>query len=463
MRIIISNELTIENAPDTLYVWAAQNLTFPNPDYAKKIKMGLWTGNTPKELRMYEINGDNLILPFGVIRNVFPLIRGGEIVTDFAEPRTVNFNGHPVPLYDYQERAVAELFKSKYGILQAPAGSGKTQIGIELMKRLSAKTLWLTHTADLLKQSRERAERYIEPYLIGTITEGKVEIGAGVTFATVQTMAHLDLTKYKYEWRTIIVDEVHRVCTSANGLAMFEKILSHLSAPNKYGLTATVHRSDGMIKATKALVGDVVSEIPAEAVADKIMPVTIFPYGTNCPLPDQALNPDGTLNFTRMISALAEDETRNALIAECVTQNWKHSCLILSDRLSQLDAIMGMLPSDLQALAVKIDGGMTSKKAKREREEAIEQMRTGQKRFLFATYSLAKEGLDIPRLDRLFMATPVKDYAVVVQSIGRIARVSPEKETPIAYDFVDNFHYAKIAYKQRLRHYRKANAIIKED
>ena len=106
---------------------------------------------------------------------------------------------------------------------------------------------------------------------------------------------------------------------------------------------------------------------------------------------------------------------------------------------------------------------MTSKKAKREREEAIEQMRTGQKRFLFATYSLAKEGLDIPRLDRLFMATPVKDYAVVVQSIGRIARVFPEKETPIAYDFVDNFHYAKIAYKQRLRHYRKANAIIKED
>ena len=43
-----------------------------------------------------------------------------------------------------------------------------------------------------------------------------------------------------------------------------------------------------------------------------------------------------------------------------------------------------------------IDGKMTSKKRKAEREQAIEDMRTGKKRYLFATYSLAKEGLTFP-------------------------------------------------------------------
>ena len=39
-----------------------------------------------------------------------------------------------------------------------------------------------------------------------------------------------------------------------------------------------------------------------------------------------------------------------------------------------------------------IDGGMTSKKGKAEREAAIEDMRTGRKKILFASFGLAKEG-----------------------------------------------------------------------
>ena len=106
-----------------------------------------------------------------------------------------------------------------------------------------------------------------------------------------------------------------------------------------------------------------------------------------------------------------------------------------------------------------IDGKMTSKAEKRIRETALEQMRTGEKQYLFATYALAKEGLDIPRLDRLFLATPVKYHAVVVQSIGRIARTFPGKEAPIAYDFVDNrIPYCMKAWKERYKHYRKVGA-----
>ena len=87
-------------------------------------------------------------------------------------------------------------------------------------------------------------------------------------------------------------------------------------------------------------------------------------------------------------------------------------------------------------------------------------MRTGRKGYLFATYSLAKEGLDIPRLDRLYLATPQKDYAVVVQSIGRIARTFEGKSLPVAYDYVDATRGLEKAYKQRLRSYKSAGCKI---
>ncbi len=84
-------------------------------------------------------------------------------------------------------------------------------------------------------------------------------------------------------------------------------------------------------------------------------------------------------------------------------------------------------------------------------------MRTGKKKYLFATYSLAKEGLDIPCLERLYMATPQKDYAIITQSIGRIARTCEGKADPICYDFVDDMPYLVRAYKKRWTTYRKNN------
>ena len=61
------------------------------------------------------------------------------------------------------------------------------------------------------------------------------------------------------------------------------------------------------------------------------------------------------------------------------------------------------------------------------------------------------------------MTTPQSDYAEVVQSIGRVARVCEGKSQPVVYDFVDDFSYAVKRYKQRLRHYRKAGAYLCEE
>ena len=444
----------MDNPSAELMKWCRQNLKLKNPEYSKKQRMHFWVGNTPEYLHLYETRGEQLILPFGTLRNIIPMIDVNDIKMDFSVPEKIDY-GCKIPLYDYQEKAVEEVYWKHYGILQSPAGSGKTQMGIALIAKLGKRALWLTHTKDLLLQSKERARQYLGEALLGTITEGKVSIGRGITFATVQTMCNLDLAQYKDVWDVIIVDECHRVTGTPTAVSQFSKVLNSLAARHKYGLSATVHRSDGLIQATFALLGDVVYTVPTEAVADKIMKVGINPVPTGIGISRGCQNPDGTLNYAKLIGYLAESEDRNRLIVECITADRDKPALILSDRLGHLETLMSMLPADMREDAVMVSGKMTTKKGKAEREQAIADMRTGEKRYLFATYSLAKEGLDVPRLERLYMATPQKDYAVITQAIGRIARTSKGKADPVVYDFVDDIQYLVKAYKKRCTTYRK--------
>ena len=460
--ITVSNVITVDNPSAELMKWCKQNLKLKNPEYDKKVRMHFWVGKTPQWLYLYETHGDKLILPFGVLRNILPMVNIDDIQTAFQAAEKIDY-GCKVPLYDYQEKAVEDVYWKQYGILQSAAGSGKTQMGIALIAMFGKRALWLTHTKDLLTQSKRRAEQYMDKSLLGTITEGKVNIGKGITFATVQTMCNLDLAQYKDMWDVIIVDECHRVAGTPTAVSQFSKVLNSLAARHKYGLSATVHRSDGLIAATFALIGDVVYAVPEEAVADKIMKVGICPIPTGVGISRVCLNTDGTLNYAKLINYLCDNEERTDLIVQHLVENRWNSSLILSDRLEHLHNIIDALPLPMQEFAVMVSGKMTTKKGKAEREQAIADMRSGAKKYLFATYSLCKEGLDIPRLERLYMTTPQKDYAVITQSIGRIARTFPGKSQPIVYDFVDDIQYLVKAYKTRCRHYRKGGCFFCEE
>lgn len=456
----VGSYLKITDPSPAIMSWCKANLELPNPEYQKKVRMHLWVGNTPKQLTLYSTNGTDLILPFGCLRSLLPLLEG-DVKKLFKKPRKVDFGGK-VPLYEYQEEAVGAMLINHYGILQSPAGSGKTQMGIALAAALGVKTLWLTHTKDLLSQSKTRAEQYMDGSLMGTITEGQVNIGKTMTFATIQTMCKVDLDQYKDEWDCIIVDECHRVSGTPTAITQFSKVLNSLRARHKYGLSATVHRADGLIKATYAMLGEVVWTVPDEAVKSRVMTVNVEPRGTGVGLSPAFLNSDGTVNYARMITYLTEHEERNQLILADLAENRDHYNLILSDRVDHLRYLHSQLPPELKAQAAVIDGKMTTKTLKAERAQAIEDMRTGDKRYLFATYSLAKEGLDIPRLDRLYLTTPQKDYAVIVQSVGRVARTFKGKQQPVVYDYVDSIRLLIKSYKKRCTSYRKCGCNIIE-
>lgn len=458
MNITISNNIVIENHTTELMNWCKANLRLSNPEYAKKARMGFWIGDTAKTISLYETRGGNLILPYGAT-DLIPseLLDESEIIYDFQNDESINYNAK-IPLRNYQERAVNNMLIAGHGILQAPAGSGKSRCGIALLTKWQTKALWLCHTKDLINQAKTMAEEFIDKDLIGTITEGKVNIGKGVTFATVQTMCKLDLSQYKNLWGTILVDEVHRVSGSPTRITQYQKVLNNLSARHKYGLSATVHRADGLEQCMFSLVGKVTYQVPDEAVAENIMRVGICRVGTGVEISREALNTDGTINYARLINYLTQNDTRNDIIHHTFCDSRQYSSLILSERLEQLRTMFAVLPIKMKENAVIIHG----KQNKAEREKALDDMRTGKKKYLFATYQLAKEGLDIPCLERLYMASPVKDYAVVTQAIGRIARTCEGKSEPICYDFVDNIGYCVKAYKQRVRTYKKNNCYFVE-
>ena len=462
MEIYITNNVQIVNPIPEFTRWIRTNLTIRNPDYDKKQRMGISTWKTPEYVSFYEekhaYGVTTFIIPYGIWRKLRHYVpRGTTVYNNLADHGPIGFGDTALPLYDYQERAVNEMVESGSGVLIGPCGSGKTQIGIAAAVAMNRKTLWLTHTIDLLNQSYERAAQYMPKEWFGKIVRGKVEIGSRITFATVQTLSKADLKALQYEWDVVIVDECHRVCGSATQAQMFYKVISALSALHKFGLTATLHRSDGMETSVLAILGPVCAKISESEVKARTVTPGVIVRATGIPESTLYIKKDGTLSFTELISYLADSPVRNAFIADDIIReaNNGHSCLVLSDRLSQLNAIMGNLPDDLQKKSAMIDGKMVTKKAREAREAAIEDMRTGKKSILFATYGLAREGLDIPVLDRLFLATPKKDWAVVKQSFGRISRVAEGKTSALGYDYLDeNIGICIGLYNKRLSVYR---------
>lgn len=134
-----------------------------------------------------------------------------------------------------------------------------------------------------------------------------------------------------------------------------------------------------------SLLNTIKYEISEDAIADKIIKAKVKPIRTNFKIKQEMLKWDGTLDYTKMPTVIAMDEERNKLIINLLKKEKDNYCLILSDRLDGLEYL------HKQAGGLFINGKMTSKKAKQERQEAIEKMRNKEEHYLFASYSLAKE------------------------------------------------------------------------
>ena len=461
MKIRISNCLTVVDPIPAVKAYCEKNLVLDNPDYYKLEKMGKWTGGTPKILKLYEKVAYDLRIPFGCLQDVWEIHPVKEdYIYDILPLQAITYESN-INLYPYQEKAVQAAIRGKNGILVMPCGSGKTQCGLEVIARIGGRALWLTHTQDLLNQSKKRAESVLGQGGYGTITAGKVDIGSTITFATVQTMAKIDLGSVKDAFDVIIVDEAQHCAGTPTKVTQFYKVISNLSARYKIGLTATPKRADGLQAAMFALLGRKIHEVTREEVAHTTCPVNVRVIDTGwMPDYDAVLMGDGTIDYNKVIDQMIHDESRYHIVFGDILL-LHGATMVLANRVEYLQKMCDDLVG-CGKRAVCLSGQGQSKKAKAERKAALEKLNAGEIDCIFATYQLAKEGLDVPNLRYVVFATPEQDSTTVIQSVGRVGRKADGKECGTVIDFVDLFGLYQGYWKKRKGYYKKIGAEVFE-
>lgn len=218
MKIIIDNTLRIKNPTKEILNYCKSELEIDNPQYIQNQYLGFSTYKIPKKLRWFEKREEDIIIPFGCLNKIYSMYPYKENYRMLIpKAKEVKYKSN-IKLYDYQENAKNKALKAKNGVIVMAAGSGKTQTALQLIAELGVKTLWLTHTMDLLNQSYSRAKDNFDNIKISKIANGKIDIAENITFATVQTLSKVDLSQYKNEFDCIIVDERTQSCRNSRSI-----------------------------------------------------------------------------------------------------------------------------------------------------------------------------------------------------------------------------------------------------
>lgn len=459
MEIKVANKIFIKEPTAEVIKWCKDNLILENPEYTKKLRMGKWLGNTPSKIWLFEKKGDILELPYGCLR----YFTDTPISYQFSLLRHFNYENN-IKLYEYQIKCLQKAIEGQNGILVMPCGSGKTILGLSIIAKLGGRALWLTHTQDLLTQSKKRAESIFncDKNAYGTITGGKVNISNGITFATVQTMVNLDLSQYQDAFDIVIVDECQHTFGSPTRVSQFYKVLSNLSARYKYGLTATPKRNDGLEKSMYALIGPKLCEISKNDVSYTTCPVTVKIIETKYrPCIQNVTCYDGTIDYSALVDDIVSSDYRFSLLTHIFSKIPNNSpTIVLSNRVKYLNVLCKWYNDNCIGKSICLSALGNTKKAKKEREQALDDLNNEKLNCIFATYQLAKEGLDVPNLKYIIFATPEKDEVTITQSVGRVARKSTNKKFGIVIDLVDDFPMYKNWAKKRITYYKKLNCTI---
>ena len=282
----------------------------------------------------------------------------------------------------------------------------------------------MVHTKDLAQQWRDRFRSFtdIEP---GLIDSENYDV-RNVTIGMVQSLNRPLEPSFTSEFGLVLIDEAHHAPAFT-----FQKLINQFPARYRYGLTATPERSDGLSFLLHATVGPVISEIKKDCLylnGDIIKP-KVKVIHTNFYMPD-------CRDYGQLLAAITKDDDRSHLILRFLQDEAKagHFCLVLSERISHIKKLHKLFSDrrpDIHTACI------TSKNTKDQRNDAIKPMNQGKLNVLFAT-KIADEGLDIRRLDRLFLTCPVRSTNKVTQQIGRIQRPFPGKHDAVVYDFVDS-------------------------
>lgn len=337
----------------------------------------------------------------------------------------IRFHG---TLRDYQHEACEAYMKSgSGGVVSIYCGGGKTTVALALAARLKFRTLIIVHKEFLANQWRERIAQFCPGSSVGRIQGDEFDVEHDFVIAMIQTLCVRKFPIGTFDsFGLVVVDEAHHIGAPAFSQSMFT-----MCPKWTLGLTATPERKDGLTRILYWFLGPEVYRLERREQSQvKVVKVTThvsWIHGTH----------------VQLITQLVQDELRNKQIIDLIKNlSPCRKVLVLSERRGHCES-MHSATSD-SALYI---GGMS--------EDELKESST--KRILFGTYSLAHEGLDIPELDTLVLATPRAD---VVQAVGRILR---GKSDPMIYDIVDPCGHLFGMWKKRRALYKQCGFEIEQE
>jgi len=342
------------------------------------------------------------------------------------EPVSVNvtFTGK---LRDYQQTAHDKY--EGHGVLSLDTGMGKTATGLAIACRMKTRTLIIVHKEFLANQWIERIGQFCPGATVGRVQGDKCDLEHPFVIGMIQTLCMRSYPVGTFDSiGMIIVDEAHHVGAPAFSQAMF-------SMCPKYtlGLTATPDRKDGLTRILYWFLGSCFFSLHRESSKNVRVYKTVFVSPEYMqPPPVSRL---GKVCLASMVNILVEIPERNELLLDIIRDvSVSHHTLILTDRRGHCEWLVAQLGPTKAGLYM---GGM--------KQADLDE--SAKKRIVVGTFSLAHEGLDIPTLSAVVLATPHSD---VRQAVGRILRVEGPK---VIYDIVDAWSVMNAMYRKRLKIY----------
>lgn len=329
--------------------------------------------------------------------------------------------------------------------IEAFTSFGKTITMFEIIKRIGLNTLVILHRENLVDQWKKSLSKFWPNVTTGRIQGNVMDYKKDITFAMLQTLMTDNNDKFPAgffnHFGLIVVDENHIM-----GAEKFGTVLPKFS--NKYTLmlSGTQYRQDGCENVFKYCGGDVIVKASEQ---NRIRP-TVYVMDTKY-TPERPVS-----SKTSALSLLENSKSRNQLIAVDIVKALKanRNPLVMSERLEQLRGIREAVDRVAKLNNVQVSHGMfIGGKTERELDQASNCS------VVYATIQLAKEGVDIVRLDTLFLASPVSS---IEQISGRICRYKKDKLHPYFLDYVDlNISVCKSSFVNRYKMYKHLQFEVK--
>jgi len=330
------------------------------------------------------------------------------------------------------------------GIISLHTGGGKTVCALYIASRLRVPALVIVHNTFLRDQWEDRIKSFLPKARIGRVQADVCEVAdRDVVIVMLQTLSMKELNADLFRpIGLVIVDECHHIASE-----VFVQALPKITSKYMLGLSATPDRKDKLMYVINWFLGPMIYKSDTGDSVDTKVSVEVFEYvNHDTAFNEIVLSSSGFVSVPIMVNKLAECEDRTKWLCGIIEDICEEGrqVLVLSDRVQHCKDLLDGLSEAVRETACILSQTVKSS----QRTEFC-----ASKKILIATYSMCKEGFDVPTLNTLVMATPRPD---IDQIVGRILRVEKSKRTvhPLIIDIVDpqfrrQFGARNTLYKKR--------------